>query len=128
MTDEEYRKKQRLLIIFFTLGAIAILTVFVLTLRSHFADLRINNPIDEIVDEDDVQEIDQIRRSINELNQDLEEFQSQSEGENSGNGSSVQQQQLIPQSESSGGGQMDPQQDSQLNEAEPSDVNEFLRQ
>lgn len=120
MTDEEYRKKQRLLIIFFTIGAIGILVVFIFTIRSHFEDLQINNPIDQIVDEDDEREIEQIRRSINELNQDFEELQEQE----TGNIETQPTEEIQPQQE-----QMDSQEmEDAGQEANQTDINEFLRQ
>ena len=72
MTDEEYRKKQRLLIVFFTIGAITILGIFVYSLSSTFSDLHISNPVDEVIDEEDVDEFNRLRESIDSLNSEFE--------------------------------------------------------
>ena len=72
MTDEEYRKKQRLLIILFTIGAVTILGIFVFSLSRTFSDLQISNPVDEVIDEEDVDEFNRLRQSIDSFNSEFE--------------------------------------------------------
>lgn len=122
MTDEEYRKKQRLLIVSFTLGSIIILIIFIFSVTSHFADLQLANPIDEIVDEDDTQELEQIRRSINELNEDFEEFQSTTEQD-------PNNQVNTDESSSTSETRLDTNGETNIGEEESGDpdINEFLR-
>lgn len=122
MTDEEYRKKQRLLIVSFTLGSIIILIIFIFSVTSHFADLQLANPIDEIVDEDDTQELEQIRRSINELNEDFEEFQSSTEQD-------PNNQVNTDETSSTSETRLDINDETNIGEEESSnpDINEFLR-
>jgi hypothetical protein len=73
MTEEQYLKKQRKLILFFALGSIVVLVVFFQSFRTILTNTEFANPVKEIVDKDQLDELKQFQQSVNELNNMLQE-------------------------------------------------------
>ena len=84
MTEEDYRKKQRILIIAFTIGAVTVLLIFVYSISRTFSELQVSNPVDGVLDESrQGDEFNQLQQSLDVIQEDIERFDQEEESSDS---------------------------------------------